>query len=313
MNEVDARPPSALAKFGGEKPPAPDWFARALAAPHEDGVVEVKGAKIVWRAWGERGAPGLILVHGGLAHLSWWDFIAPLLAEGRRVVACSLSGMGDSDWREAYELPLHAAEAIEAGKAGGAFDGPGKPVLLGHSYGAFVTLTAAGEFGDELAGAIMCDAPIRPIKDREIDPRTRRGGRIYPTKNEALARFRLAPASECENDYIVDHVAREALRETDEGWTWKHDPEVWLKSKLPRRDPVKAVSELKCRLALVRGGVSAIVKDEVWSMMRGVLPADMPMVSVPEAAHHLMLDQPLAFVAAIDGVLSVWPGKAGAG
>jgi len=33
---------------------------------------------------------------------------------------------------------------------------------------------------------------------------------------------------------------------------------------------------------------------------------DIPIIAIPEARHHLMLDQPLAFVAALRSVLSFW-------
>ena len=95
------RPPAPLKAFAGEKPPAPDWFEKAIAVPVERGVVAVEGASVHWKAWGERGAPGMMLVHGGVAHKDWWDSIAPFLAETRRVVALDLSGMGDSDHRDA--------------------------------------------------------------------------------------------------------------------------------------------------------------------------------------------------------------------
>lgn len=307
MSEVDARPPPALAKYNGEKPPAPAWFAEALSVSHDDGEVVVDGASIVWRAWGERGAPGLILVHGGLAHLSWWDFIAPYFSTTRRVVAFSLSGMGDSGWREGYGLDLHAAEAIEAGKAGGAFENAAKPVLLGHSFGAFVTMRAGGLFGDQLSGAVMCDAAMSPAAMRELNAPSRRGGRIYPAMADALARFRLLPPQDCDNDYVVDHVARTALKPTEGGQTWKHDPKFWLKFDLQRPDPMKAIADMQCPFAVARGANSALVDDVTWSKMRAVLPASVPLVSVPEAAHHMMLDQPLAFIAAMDALLSSWP------
>jgi pimeloyl-ACP methyl ester carboxylesterase len=41
--------------------------------------------------------------------------------------------------------------------------------------------------------------------------------------------------------------------------------------------------------------------------MLGLMPKDMPKVVIPDADHHVMLDQPLAFVAAIRALLEVWP------
>jgi pimeloyl-ACP methyl ester carboxylesterase len=87
----------------------PAWFSTALAAPAEDGSVDVDGARIRYRAWGNRGACGVVLVHGGAAHARWWDHVGPQLSSGMRVVAPDLSGHGDSDWRKQYSLEYWAA------------------------------------------------------------------------------------------------------------------------------------------------------------------------------------------------------------
>ena len=80
----------------------PFWLERALAVPSETGSVEVAGANIVYETWGEIGNPGIVLIHGSNAHLEWWRFTAPFLADNFRVAALDLSGNGDSDWRERY-------------------------------------------------------------------------------------------------------------------------------------------------------------------------------------------------------------------
>jgi pimeloyl-ACP methyl ester carboxylesterase len=88
--------------------------------------VRVEEADIEVLAWGERGLPGALLLHGFTAHADWWSFIAPLLAQGRRVVACSFSGMGRSDWRDGYTLELYAREAVAVAEASGLFDAAAK-------------------------------------------------------------------------------------------------------------------------------------------------------------------------------------------
>lgn len=113
---------------------APAWFVDALAAPVDTGKVEVDGATIAYRAWGESGRPGIVLVHGGMAHSRWWDHIGPQLAAGRRVVALDLSGHGDSDHREHYGLDTWVGEVLAVAAAGGI---AGAPVLVGHSMGAW--------------------------------------------------------------------------------------------------------------------------------------------------------------------------------
>src|SRR3954469_9207209 len=83
---------------------APAWFEAALADVPERNIVRVEDANIETLAWGARGLPGLLMLHGFSAHADWWSFVAPLLRSGRRVVAMSFSGMGRSDRRESYAL-----------------------------------------------------------------------------------------------------------------------------------------------------------------------------------------------------------------
>src|SRR5580658_4256675 len=75
-----------LAAFRGQMPPAPAWFERAVAKEPERSFVEVEAARVETLAWGERGKPGLVFLHGGAAHADWWSFIAPFFARERRVV-----------------------------------------------------------------------------------------------------------------------------------------------------------------------------------------------------------------------------------
>lgn len=307
--------PAPLAPLAGKRPAAPDWFQRALQTPFEDAAVEVEGAEVVYRTWGERGAPGLILIHGGAAHKEWWDAIAPFLAVERRVVALDLTGMGASGWREEYHMELYAREVRAAGEAGGAFEA-GAPFVAGHSFGGFVTIACALEFGGRLAGAAVLDSPVREPEKQRTSPPPRRGGKVYPSLEAALARFRLLPHQPCENMFLLDHIARNALREVSgpdgAGWTWKFDPNLWPKMHYARRKPAEILAALKCPMAFIRGAQSALVTDEVWGFMRAALGGSWPMVSIPESQHHLILDQPLAVAAALEALFaSGWGRQAG--
>jgi len=44
----------------------------------------------------------------------------------------------------------------------------------------------------------------------------------------------------------------------------------------------------------------------VGDYMRDLLNRQVPFIEIPEARHHLMLDQPLAFVAALRTLLQEW-------
>ena len=77
---AESNPMAPLAAFRGQKPPAPAWFERVVAIEPERTFVAVEGAQVETLAWGERGKPGLIFLHGGAAHADWWSFIAPFFA-----------------------------------------------------------------------------------------------------------------------------------------------------------------------------------------------------------------------------------------
>ena len=116
--------PPPLAPFDGQPPPAPDWFSQALADAPERSEVRVQGTPVETLAWGRRGDPGLLLLHGNGAHADWYSFIGPLLKPGRRVVAISFSGAGGSGWRTQYSVAQWADEALAAAEATGLYEAP---------------------------------------------------------------------------------------------------------------------------------------------------------------------------------------------
>ena len=69
------------------------------------------------------------------------------------------------------------------------------------------------------------------------------------------------------------------------------------------RLPSQAVG---CRAAFIFGEKSALVTRETASYMSSLMGLRAPVVEVPEARHHVMLDQPLAFVAELRMLLDSW-------
>ena len=168
MNDQSVMAP--LAAFHGARPPAPGWFTRALAQTPERSAIEVEGARLEVLAWGERGRPGLVFLHGGAAHAHWWSFIAPFFAQTHRVVAPTFSGMGGSDWRDAYAFDQFVREAHEAAQAAGAFDA-GPPVVVGHSFGGRIAMGLARDFGATIKCGVMVDPPFwAPVNRKPGSP-----------------------------------------------------------------------------------------------------------------------------------------------
>jgi pimeloyl-ACP methyl ester carboxylesterase len=306
MADDQAALAAPLAPFGGQVPPAPAWFEAAVAQTPERSALAVEGADIELLTWGRVGKPGLLFLHGNGAHADWWSFIAPFFANDWRVAAISWSGMGGSDWRSAYSAELFATEIFAAVEAAGLEAGGVKPMVGGHSFGGFPTLYCAARHPERLRGAIMVDSSIQPPEKRwkGPPPRSGLGNRVYPTLEEALARFRLAPPQPCENLYIADFIARRSLKEVEGGWTWKFDPELWHNFRMP--DLGLLLPEIACPAALMWGERSNLMHAETLDYMVEQMPAHVRRLAIPDADHHVMIDQPLAFVAGLRGLLAGW-------
>lgn len=283
----------------------PAWFENAVAAPHDEGFVTCEGARIHWLHWGTRGNPGLILVHGGAAHAHWWSFLAPLLTSHYDVVALDMSGHGDSDRRESYPRETWAREVMAVSDA---MNFPGPPVVIGHSLGGLVAIIVASLFGDRLAGAIIVDSPVhKPSPESDAARYTFfKPLKVYPTEEAALRRFKLIPEQPCDNAFIVDFVARHSVHAVPGGFSWKFDPTIFIRGTAGLDRMSDYLAHVKCRVALLRGEHSVVVPRETGEYMYDVLNRSAPLVEIPQAHHHLILDQPLAFIAAVRALLADW-------
>jgi pimeloyl-ACP methyl ester carboxylesterase len=289
-------------------PSAPAWFCAALAHPLTSNFVAVDGCPIhylVWPHLGDRADPrGLLFVHGGGAHANWWRFIAPFFTRDFRVAALDLSGMGDSGQRDDYNAIQRADEMKSVIAAAGLGT---QPFVVGHSFGGFMTMRFGAAYGEQIGGAVIVDSPIRRPEDRgKFKPPKGMGRvRVYDSFDTAVGRFRLLPAQDCANDFIVDFIARHSVKEIEGGWTWKFDLGV-LSSRRFGEPFHEHLQKVRCRAALLFGQDSALVSRDTAAYMSELMGPGAPIVEIPEAQHHVMLDQPLAFVAALRALLDGW-------
>ncbi|MCP5179032.1 MAG: alpha/beta hydrolase [Pseudomonadales bacterium] len=288
----------------------PFWYQRAIDTPSGIDWVTVDGAAIRYATWGEVGRPGVVLIHGSNAHLEWWRFTAPYLADAFRVTALDLSGNGDSDWREKYSGELFAREVWAVCQAAGLGD---RPTVVGHSFGGFVALEAAHRYGEHLAGVVFMDFTVAPpeqylewgLRAQREGVQPRRKLRTYATREEILARFRFIPEQPDVHPAVLRHMAEAGIKAVDGGYTWKFDPALFdfLEMGVEQRDKF---ASLACRSFLMLGEKStdegALFGDHMATITGGHLPA----LTVPGTYHHLMFDQPLAVAMALKAVLLQW-------
>ena len=319
---LDPEVRSPLAAFDGEEPPAPAWFAQALADAPVEKRIDVGGADIEVLEWGaESRLPALFLLHGTGASADWWRFIAPYLAHDRRVVAMTWSGMGKSGWRKTYSFEAYADEAEAVASATGLFDADEAPILVGHSMGGMVGTLCCSRPGNRFRVMMAIDSGILdyrpPAEWRELENQARVAANdwpsynLYPSLKAALLRYRFLPPQASPNSFITDFIARANLHEVTSpdgpgGWTWRADPKLRYLGQEPDffADRLPHVNR---PVVMMRGGTSALIPPDRFRLMIEKAPAGTLGFDIPEAGHHVLVDQPLALISAIASLLVVWP------
>ena len=280
----------------------PTWFMRSLANPGEQRTVEVEGTPVNYFTWGKTGAPGLVLIHGGGANAYWWKFLAPEFANEYQVVAMDLSGHGDSGWRPEYTLNTWTDEVVAVIEDSGMAP---KPIIVGHSMGGFVTIATAANHCDKIGGAVVLDSPVSK-PDPEVEQGKRgldfKDPKVYPSRELATAKWRTVPAQKNYEPYIKQYVAWHSLKPVDGGWTWKFDRRLFLPK---RSEPGELLAKITCRVAVFRTEFG-LVTDDIGQYMYEQLGRVAPVILIPQAGHHMMLDQPMLLLTGLRTLLADW-------
>jgi len=175
--------------------------------------------------------------------------------------------------------------------------------------GGFVTITTAALHGDELAGVIVCDSPVT-APDPEVESYRLKEAfgrpRTYDRIEDAMERFRTVPPQAHYLDYVVDHVARRSLRPVDGGWQWKFDRRIFEQfARSMRGVALPYLPKVRCRFALLRSEFGLVTPD-IGASMYEALGRVAPVIEIPEAGHHAMLDEPLVLLTALRTLLADW-------
>ena len=292
--------------IGEPSPAAPAWVSEALQAPVAEAEVLHDGAVLRYRSWGTPGRPGLVLIHGAMAHANWWDFIAPRLAERFHVVAPHLSGMGDSGHRAAYSTALFSDDVVAVmDHAGLGAD----TVVVGHSLGGAVALTLGVRHAGRVRGIVMLDSAVfPPDQPSPFDPAKApyRPKTICADYETAVGRFFLLPQQPCQHPYLLQHIAHHSVAPVQGGWSWKFDDALFR--NLQMHEPWRELEALETPLAVIHGDHSAVFTPPVKAYIeRLAQQRGWPMFAIPGAHHHLMLDSPRALCSALHGLLAGWP------
>ena len=272
-----------------------EWFNESLLSTPTENFVEVEGAKIHYLTWGDTKNPGLFFIHGFSANAHWWDFIAPAFIEDYCVVAIDLSGSGDSDHRETYSQEMYANEiksvCDEMGWESADF--------IAHSMGGSISLNATSLYPEIFKSLYLLDSivilPPDKVRNYSSNRSMIRADFIYEDEASAVESFRLIPPQPCRNEFLLNHIAINSYKQTEEGWLLKSDGKMM--KTYQSKDLPETLMAIQCPIYIVYGLMSQIFTQEIldYTVYVGNIPPER-VIGVPGTMHHLFVDDPLSVI-----------------
>jgi pimeloyl-ACP methyl ester carboxylesterase len=263
-------------------------------------ALRVNGLRLHLLEWGLPGRPALCFLHGGSAHAHWFDLVAPAFAEQFHLVALDQRGHGESQWAEP---PAYATEDF-AGDLLGVMDALGweRMTVVGHSMGGHNAMGFAAWHPDRVSRLVIVDSrpTIPPERLDRMRTRGRRAPRLHPDPDSAIRAFRLLPRETVAAPELLTHLARAGFVERAGGWVYRFDPAC-----NGSRRPVDAwplLGRITAPTLIVRGELSPVLPRDMAERLRTAIPTA-ALVEIPGVYHHLVLDNPAAFVRALAAFL----------
>ena len=271
-------------------------------AAYTDQHVDAGGLRLHYLDYGTRGRTPMLCVHGGAAHGHWFDYVAPGFNADYHVRALDQRGHGESAWADppSYAYADYAADLDKVAKELDLRDF----VLIGHSMGGMVSLYYASHYPGRVKRLVIVDTSINLGEDRLAAMRERgsRQGTAYATRDELVSRFRLRPGSTLATPEVVRRIAGfSALQQPDGRWLHRFDRKVY--GTRERLDGTPLWSKIKIPALLVKGDRSERITPQIHAAVKERCP-HVELVEIANSDHHVTLDNPAGFVAAVGDFLT---------
>lgn len=148
--------------------------------------ISARDIKFFYQQMGD--GPDVVLIHGITGNLAVWMLsgLVQKLAKQFRVTAFDMRGHGYSDTPESNYTSFDMADDIRSICEELKID---KVRLLGHSFGAVVSLHAAQKHPDLIDGVILSDPFIPALRKLQADPRQWKGFTAYKANARTAGMF----------------------------------------------------------------------------------------------------------------------------
>lgn len=281
--------------------PHPSSLGQQPAA-YTSRFVEAGGLRLHYQDYGTAGKPPMLCLHGGAAHAHWFDFVAGAFAADYHVRALDQRGHGDSEWANppAYGYERYAADLAKVVEKLDLRDF----VLVGHSMGGTVSLEYAATYPGRVGKLIVVDSTLQMTPDRVAALRDvgSRQGSHYASKEEFVTRYRLRPPGTSAAPAIIRHLAQNSARQFPDG-SWRHKFDRNVYATRETTDGLPRWNHIKIPALLVKAERSQRISPQVFAEVKARCP-QVELAEVPQADHHVTLDNPAGFTRAVKAFLS---------
>jgi pimeloyl-ACP methyl ester carboxylesterase len=270
-------------------------------APFESRFIEANGVRLHYLDYGTDGLTPMLCLHGGAVNAHWFDFIAAGFTANYHVRALDQRGHGDSAWAQPpdYGYERYAADVAEVVKKLDLRDF----VMVGHSMGGLVSLVYAATCPGRVKKIVIIDSTLVATPDRvaALHQVGGREGKSYATRRDFVDNFRVRPAGTTAAPEILRYLAERSGRQGADG-LWRHKFDRHVYSKRVFLDIPPHWNRIGVPVLLVKGGRSHRITPAIVADAKSRCP-QVDLVEVPGADHHVTLDNPGGFVAAVNGWL----------
>jgi pimeloyl-ACP methyl ester carboxylesterase len=224
------------------------------------------GIKIQLAIWEGKGKP-ILCIHGITANSRFWDCLASALSPYHRVIAMDLRGRGLSDKPpKGYSIYCHCKDILALMRD----QNLERPVLMGHSLGAFISIVFAARYPQKVDQLILVDGGGKLSKAQMakvfagIKPSLDRLGQVFPSIKAYLSQMKQAPYLQPWNSYMETYFRYEVENVKGGIRSRVHPKHIEEEAKnLGKVDSRKFYKKVKAPTLILRATKGMLAKDDL--------------------------------------------------